>query len=366
MRLIASLLAAGLVFSAGQVHAQSQDLRVGVIPVIGAAPIFVVNGEGWAKESGLDFLQVHRLQVRSEHDPGPRLGHHRPLRWPASCPPGGRPDKGHRGEGRRRDGDRRNGIRRSAQACALLRSPEGCPGGCFEAVPGQGGPPRPAWPRSRPAPCRTPRSSTGSGRSPRPIRRMSRSSPWASTPPSRPVPRGRGGRRFHPRARAHHRPDPQNPHIKLIAVGGEMFPNQPGTVVGVRGRVPRQESGGGPKAGFQRPRARDRSAPIRSRPRRAARRRRRSARASPEPENDPEGADLARGAGGAVRRRPDARSWTGDPEDAVLSCQASIGTLDRRGSRSKACSTGPCLRAPRRPAAHADKSDGRAPPGTSL
>ena len=55
MRLIASLLAAGLVFSAGQVHAQSQDLRVGFIPVIGVAQLFVAEGEGWNKQSGINF-----------------------------------------------------------------------------------------------------------------------------------------------------------------------------------------------------------------------------------------------------------------------------------------------------------------------
>jgi NitT/TauT family transport system substrate-binding protein len=35
--------------------AQSTPVRVGVIPIIGAAPIFVVDGAGWAKQAGLDM-----------------------------------------------------------------------------------------------------------------------------------------------------------------------------------------------------------------------------------------------------------------------------------------------------------------------
>jgi len=36
-------------------RAQTIPVRVGVIPVIGAAPIFVANGEGWTKAAGLDL-----------------------------------------------------------------------------------------------------------------------------------------------------------------------------------------------------------------------------------------------------------------------------------------------------------------------
>jgi NitT/TauT family transport system substrate-binding protein len=53
MRLFASLLAASLAVSAGQAHAQSQELRVGFIPVMGAAQIFVAEGEGWLKDAGI-------------------------------------------------------------------------------------------------------------------------------------------------------------------------------------------------------------------------------------------------------------------------------------------------------------------------
>lgn len=35
--------------------AQRVTARVGVIPIVGAAPVFVAEGEGWAREAGLDF-----------------------------------------------------------------------------------------------------------------------------------------------------------------------------------------------------------------------------------------------------------------------------------------------------------------------
>ncbi|KAF0123277.1 MAG: NitT/TauT family transport system substrate-binding protein, partial [Xanthobacteraceae bacterium] len=35
--------------------AQSVRTRVGVIPIIGSSPIFVVDREGWAREAGLDL-----------------------------------------------------------------------------------------------------------------------------------------------------------------------------------------------------------------------------------------------------------------------------------------------------------------------
>ena len=53
MRLFVSLLAASLALSVGQAHAQSQELRVGFIPVMGAAQIFVAEGEGWTKQAGI-------------------------------------------------------------------------------------------------------------------------------------------------------------------------------------------------------------------------------------------------------------------------------------------------------------------------
>lgn len=54
LSVLATLLAAltGL-FAAQAVSAQTVPVRIGVIPVIGAAPIFVANGEGWLKEAGL-------------------------------------------------------------------------------------------------------------------------------------------------------------------------------------------------------------------------------------------------------------------------------------------------------------------------
>src|SRR5215210_8635852 len=40
---------------AASARAQTVPVRVGVIPIIGAAPIFVANGEGWTKEAGLEL-----------------------------------------------------------------------------------------------------------------------------------------------------------------------------------------------------------------------------------------------------------------------------------------------------------------------
>lgn len=53
MRMFASLIAAGLALSAGSAAAQTQELRVGFIPVMGAAQIFVAEGEGWNKQAGI-------------------------------------------------------------------------------------------------------------------------------------------------------------------------------------------------------------------------------------------------------------------------------------------------------------------------
>jgi len=52
MRLPGSILAIALALSANTASAQ-QPLRVGVIPVMGAAQIFVAEGEGWTKEAGI-------------------------------------------------------------------------------------------------------------------------------------------------------------------------------------------------------------------------------------------------------------------------------------------------------------------------
>lgn len=57
MRLSSPLFAAAALsfgLAAGAAQAQTQ-VRVGFIPILGASPIFVVEKEGWAKEAGLDF-----------------------------------------------------------------------------------------------------------------------------------------------------------------------------------------------------------------------------------------------------------------------------------------------------------------------
>ena len=51
-----TLAAAAFAAMAAAVPASAQtQVRVGVIPVLGVAPIFVVDKEGWAKEAGFDF-----------------------------------------------------------------------------------------------------------------------------------------------------------------------------------------------------------------------------------------------------------------------------------------------------------------------
>jgi NitT/TauT family transport system substrate-binding protein len=56
MRLLSTLTAAALSIGMLGASAQAQtQVRVGFIPVLGTAPIFVVDKEGWAKEAGLDF-----------------------------------------------------------------------------------------------------------------------------------------------------------------------------------------------------------------------------------------------------------------------------------------------------------------------
>lgn len=52
MRFLKSLAAVALILSATNAYAQ-QPLRVGYIPVMGAAQIFVAEGEGWTKQAGI-------------------------------------------------------------------------------------------------------------------------------------------------------------------------------------------------------------------------------------------------------------------------------------------------------------------------
>ena len=47
--------AAGTLIAVSGAAAQNVTARVGVIPIIGASPIFVADGKGWTKEAGLDF-----------------------------------------------------------------------------------------------------------------------------------------------------------------------------------------------------------------------------------------------------------------------------------------------------------------------
>ena len=54
-RMLAASAALLAVAASLPASAQSIPVRVGVIPVIGAAPIFVVDGAGWAKQAGLDL-----------------------------------------------------------------------------------------------------------------------------------------------------------------------------------------------------------------------------------------------------------------------------------------------------------------------
>jgi NitT/TauT family transport system substrate-binding protein len=47
--------AATAILVAGSALAQAVPVRVGVIPIVGAAPIFVAHGQGWTKADGLDL-----------------------------------------------------------------------------------------------------------------------------------------------------------------------------------------------------------------------------------------------------------------------------------------------------------------------
>src|SRR5919112_903391 len=47
--------AATAIIMSASAFAQGIPVRVGVIPIVGAAPIFVANGQGWTKADGLDL-----------------------------------------------------------------------------------------------------------------------------------------------------------------------------------------------------------------------------------------------------------------------------------------------------------------------
>ncbi len=44
-----------LPFGLARAQARRTPVRVGVIPIVGAAPLFVAEGEGWLKQAGLDL-----------------------------------------------------------------------------------------------------------------------------------------------------------------------------------------------------------------------------------------------------------------------------------------------------------------------
>ena len=57
MRFFSRLIALAFLslYALAPARAQTISVRVGVIPIVGAAPIFVANGEGWTKAAGLDL-----------------------------------------------------------------------------------------------------------------------------------------------------------------------------------------------------------------------------------------------------------------------------------------------------------------------
>ena len=57
-RALASLAFVAALSGTGAAHAQTTKLEVGYVPVIGASPLFVLDGAGWAKEAGLSFSTV--------------------------------------------------------------------------------------------------------------------------------------------------------------------------------------------------------------------------------------------------------------------------------------------------------------------
>ena len=134
-------------------------------------------------EGGRDRRELHRVRIRPQHDPGLRLGHDRFLCRRHRAAGGGTLAR-RRCPGRGGHRHRRERLRRRARPGEVLHA-----GHARLPPPSRPTGPPPAsrrgWRRSRPDRCPTPRCNTGSGRSPRPTRPMSRSCRWASTRPSR-------------------------------------------------------------------------------------------------------------------------------------------------------------------------------------
>ena len=58
MRFLASLAAAALGLASLAAPALAQTpVRVGIIPVLGVAPLLILQNEGWAKQAGLDLIE---------------------------------------------------------------------------------------------------------------------------------------------------------------------------------------------------------------------------------------------------------------------------------------------------------------------
>jgi NitT/TauT family transport system substrate-binding protein len=56
MRFLPALAALGLAAASFVAPASAQQqVRVGIIPVLGTAPVLVLDKEGWAKQAGLDL-----------------------------------------------------------------------------------------------------------------------------------------------------------------------------------------------------------------------------------------------------------------------------------------------------------------------
>lgn len=55
MRLLSALAALGLAAAITAPASAQQQVRVGIIPVLGTAPVLVLDKEGWAKQAGLDL-----------------------------------------------------------------------------------------------------------------------------------------------------------------------------------------------------------------------------------------------------------------------------------------------------------------------
>ncbi len=52
---VRSLVSAPFITAASGVRAQAAPIRIGFVPVIGAAALFVLEGAGWAKDVGLSL-----------------------------------------------------------------------------------------------------------------------------------------------------------------------------------------------------------------------------------------------------------------------------------------------------------------------